>query len=262
MTAAESAYRTSAADSRDGDDLVMEELSQVYYIATRIRERLPRQVELEDLVSAGVVGLIEATRSFDPAKNVQFRTFARFRIRGAIMDSLRETDWGSRHMRRKGREIYDATTRLQAKLGRAPSQTEIAAEIGMEIGALQQLLARIDSLQIAGQQVVYSADRSEAVDVIESAPDLKEPDPLEQCLRGEMKAQLADAISQLSEREQTILSLYYREELTMREISEVIGVTISRVSQIRESIMAKLRTSLGDMQMHTGASEFSSRRLA
>ena len=105
MTPAEVAYKRSAVSTTSEDELVVQELQQVYYIAARIRERLPQHVELEDLVSAGVIGLIEATRSFDGSKNIQFKTFAKFRIRGAILDSLRETDWGSRYMRRRAREI-------------------------------------------------------------------------------------------------------------------------------------------------------------
>ena len=114
MTPAELVYKTSAVAVVDNDELITQELSQVYYIASRIRERLPQHVELDDLVSAGVLGLLEAVRSFDVSKNVQFRTFAKFRIRGAIFDSLRESDWGSRYMRRKGREIEEATVRLEA----------------------------------------------------------------------------------------------------------------------------------------------------
>src|ERR1700761_9699963 len=104
MIPAEVAYMTSAEGVDDRNDLVMQELSQVYYIASRIRERLPQHVELEDLVNAGVIGLLEANRTFDSSKNAQFKTFAKFRIRGAILDSLREADWGSRPLRRKGRE--------------------------------------------------------------------------------------------------------------------------------------------------------------
>lgn len=246
MTPAESAYRTSAVETGRGDDPVMQELSQVYYIAKRIRERLPQQIELEDLVSAGVIGLIEAARSFDSTKSVQFKTFASFRIRGAIMDSLREGDWGSRHMRRMGREITEATNRIQSKLGRTPSESEIAAEMGIETAKLRKLVAQIDSLQITGQQIAASADNAGAVDLIESAPNLTDPDPLETFLKGEEKAQLAEAIARLTEREQLILSLYYREELTMKEISQVVGITLSRVSQIREAAIGKLKTFLAE----------------
>jgi len=244
MTAAELAYKASAANANDGDDLVMQELPQVYYIAARIRERLPQHVEMEDLVSAGVIGLIEATRSFDGSKNVQFKTFAKFRIRGAILDSLRETDWGSRYMRRRGREIADATAKLEARLGRHPSETEIAQEMQLDPEHLRRLVAQLDSLQLAGQKVAVSSDHSDSLDVIESAPNLDDPDPFDLCLEGEMKAHLAEAISKLSEREQLILSLYYREELTMKEIAKVVGVALSRVSQIRQETMIKLKVHL------------------
>jgi RNA polymerase sigma factor for flagellar operon FliA len=247
MTSAEMAYKTSAAEFADHNDLVMQELSQVYYIASRIRERLPQQVELDDLVNAGVIGLIEASRSFDSSRNSQFKAFAKFRIRGSIMDSLRESDWGSRSLRRRGREIGEATARLEAKLGRHPVESEIAAEMNLEPEHLQRIIAQIDSLYLAGQQTAVSGDGSDLMDVIESAPSLDDPDPFDLCLQGEVKAHLAEAISKLSEREQLILSLYYREELTMKEISEVVGVALSRVSQIRQEIMKKLKVMLAHL---------------
>jgi RNA polymerase sigma factor for flagellar operon FliA len=248
MTLAEMAYTQSAANERGGDDLVMQELSQVYYIASRIRDRLPQQVDLEDLVSAGVIGLLEASRSFDSSKNAQFKTFAKFRIRGAILDSLREIDWGSRLMRRRGREIADATSRLEAKLGRKPAEAEIAAEMHVEVDYLRKIVAQLDVLQITGQQVAASDDGSESIDLIEGAPDLDEPNPFDLCLKGEMRSHLAEAIAKLSEREQLILSLYYREELTMKEIAKVVGVALSRVSQIREAAITKLRKTLAHIQ--------------
>jgi len=248
MIQAEAAYKKSTEDAEVRNELVMQELSQVYYIASRIRERLPGQVELEDLVNAGVIGLLEASRSFDSSKNAQFRAFAKFRIRGAIMDSLRESDWGSRSLRRRGREIADATARLEAKLGRHPVEFEIAEEMQLEPERLQKIIAQIDGLSLAGQQAAVSNDRSNLLDVIESAPNLVDPDPFDLCLQGEMKAHLAEAISKLSQREQLIISLYYREELTMKEISEVVGVALSRVSQIRQEVMKKLRESLAHLQ--------------
>jgi RNA polymerase sigma factor for flagellar operon FliA len=143
MTPVEMAYAMSATEV-DSDALVMQELSQVYYIAARIRERLPQHVEMEDLVSAGVIGLLEASRSFDSSKNAQFKTFAKFRSRGAILDSLRESDWGSRSLRRRGREIADATARLQARLGRQPNEPEIAQEMDLELDHLRRIVAQID----------------------------------------------------------------------------------------------------------------------
>lgn len=252
MTPAELAYAQSADATVGGDDLVMQELSQVYYIAARIRERLPQHVEMEDLVSAGVIGLLEASRSFDSTKNAQFKTFAKFRIRGAILDSLREIDWGSRSLRRKGREIAECTARLEAKLGRHPTESEIAQEMQLDLDHFRRIVAQIDTLHVSGQQVVASNDDSRTLDVIESAPNLVDPDPFELCLQGEMKGFLGDAIAQLSEREQLILSLYYREELTMKEIAKVVGVALSRVSQIRQAAMIKLKEQLSHVEHRPG----------
>src|ERR1700677_2932455 len=248
MIQAEAAYKKSTEDAGDRNELVMQELSQVYYIAARIRERLPQHVELEDLVNAGVIGLLEASRNFDSSKNSQFKGFAKFRIRGAILDSLRESDWGSRSLRRRGREISDATARLEAKLGRSPAESEVAEEMNIEPAHLQRIVAQIDGLSLAGQEAAVSNDRNNLMDVIESAPNLDDPDPFDLCLQGEVKAHLAEAISQLSEREQLIISLYYREELTMKEISEIVGVALSRVSQIRQATMKKLKESLAHLQ--------------
>ena len=247
MSLAETAYRTTAIGEDYRNALVMEELSQVYYIAARIRERLPQQVELEDLVNAGVIGLLEASRNYDSSKSTPFKSFAKFRIRGAIMDSLRESDWGSRLLRRRGREIAEATSALEGRLGRRPTETEIAAELQMEPAKLQKVLEQLNGLHIAGQQAAVSNDHSDLLDVIESAPSLDDPDPFDLCLEGERKAHLAEAISKLNEREQLILSLYYREELTMKEISEVVGVALSRVSQIRQAAMKKLRLYLAHL---------------
>ncbi len=251
MTAAELAYSKSAAQDISEDELVMQELSQVYYIAARIRDRLPQHVDLEDLVSAGVIGLIEASRSFDRSKEAQFKTFAKFRIRGAILDSLREIDWGSRLMRRRGREIAEATSRLEAKLGRQPAEAEIAAEMKVDVDYLRKIVAQLDSLHVTGQRAVATDGDSEMIDVIESAPDMDGPNPFDLCLTGEMRTHLAEAITKLSEREQLILSLYYREELTMKEIAKVVGVALSRVSQIREAAVIKLRKSLAHLQQRS-----------
>jgi RNA polymerase sigma factor for flagellar operon FliA len=248
MIQAEAAYKSSSEDEEVRNELVMQELSQVYYIASRIRDRLPAHIELEDLVNAGVIGLLEASRNFDSAKNAQFKVFAKFRIRGAILDSLRESDWGSRSLRRRGREIQDATARLEAKLGRHPVESEVAQEMQLEPEYLQKIVQQIDGLSLAGQQAAVLNDRSNLLDVIESAPNLDDPDPFDLCLQGEVQAHLSEAISQLSEREQLIISLYYREELTMKEISEVVGVALSRVSQIRQATMKKLRESLAHLQ--------------
>lgn len=244
MTTAELAYRANCDGIDERNELVMRELPQVYYVAQRIRERLPKHVELEDLVQAGVIGLLDASRNFDSSKDARFSTFAKFRIRGAILDSLRRLDWGSRTLRRKGREITSSISKLESKFGREPSEEEIAADLKMRLDELQDTYAQLDGLFLVGQQTESHGDGSESFDLIESAPSAGGDNPFELCLEGETKAQLAEAISQLPERSQLILSLYYYEELTMKEVAEVVGIAVSRVSQIHAATMVKLRASL------------------
>ncbi len=244
MTAAELAYRTSSEDIDERNELVMQELPQVYYIAARIRERLPQHVEMDDLVHAGVIGLIEACRNFDSTKNAGFSTFAKFRIRGAILDSLRKLDWGSRTLRRKGRAISSSIATLASSLGRQPLQEEIAADLKMELSELQNTLTELDGLFLVGQQSDSVDESSSSYDLIESAPSRGGDNPFDLCLEGEMREKLVEAISHLSEREQLILSLYYEGEATMKEIAEIVGVVVSRVSQIHSGALMKLRSTM------------------
>ena len=230
------------------NELVMEQLPQVYYIAARILERLPQRVELSDLVNAGVIGLLEAYENFDSAKNTQFRTFAKFRIRGAILDSLRVLDWGSRGLRRKGREIGESTARLEAEFGRKPTREEIARDMKVSLQQLEDTMTQIDGLHIVGQQAAVTSNGSEQTyDLIESACSTWD-NPFETYVKTEQKQQLVDAISRLSEREQLILSLYYQEELTMKEVAHVVGIAISRVSQIHFAALGKLKASLNQLE--------------
>lgn len=240
---AEIAYRENVEEVSERDQLILKELPSVYYIARRIFERLPQHVVFEDLVHAGVVGLIEAVRSYDASKSVPFNAFAKFRIRGAILDSLREMDWGSRPLRRKGRRMEEAIATLSAKLGRQPEEDEIAAEMGVSIEKLHEIALRLDGLTLVGQQVNSLFDSSGTQDLIESAPSHDE-NPYDLCLRTEIKERLADAIGTLSEKEQLVVSLYYREELTMKEIAKVVQLGESRVSQIHAIALPKLRAAL------------------
>jgi len=248
MTTAEVAYRASTHEIDERNELVMRELPQVYYVAARIRERLPKHVDMEDLVQAGVVGLLEACRNYDSSKDARFSTFAKFRIRGAILDSLRRLDWGSRTMRKKGREISTSIAKLESSLGREPLEEEIAADLQMALDELQNTMTQLDGLYLVGQQTDSHHDSAESHDLIESAPSAGGDNPFELCLEGEMKEQLAGAVSKLSEREQLILSLYYHEELTMKEISEIVGIAVSRVSQIHAATMVKLRATLSHLR--------------
>ena len=240
--------RFSAGDGMEAAAYVSEEtlrehLPMVRFLALRIRERLPQQVEIEDLISAGVVGLMDALQKFDPKKKVQFRTYAQFRVRGAMLDSLRSLDWGPRDLRRKGRAVEEAIRTLSARSGNAPTEHDVAQEMGLELSAYQQLLGELSGLELGSLNAVPQDDSGvEALALIPAGP---EDDPFLQCQSSEMRRLLAEAIAELPERERMVLTLYYYEELTMREVGATMGVVESRVSQLHSSAMARLRVALG-----------------
>ena len=224
---------------------MLEHLPTVRYVARQIHERLPQHVEFDELISAGTLGLIDASRKFDPKKNVQFRSYAQFRIRGAILDSLRTLDWSPRELRRKGRAVEEATRALTSRCGHAPGEAEIAREMGMPLGDYQQLLGELKGLEIA----TLNSERSEESGEEELAfiPGKVTDDPLYQLLEGEARTRLSAAIEKLAERERLVMTLYYYEERTMKEIGLILGVVESRVSQIHAAAVEHLRTLLSDL---------------
>ena len=224
------------------EHLMLEQMSTVRWIARRIYERLPQHVELEDLISAGTIGLLDACAKFDPGKNVQFRSYAQFRIRGAILDSLRLLDWSPRDLRRKGRLIEETIRRLTAQFGRAPGEPEVAQAMGIALEDYQQMLGELKGLEIGTLHAERSDDSGE--EELAYIPNPAEDDPLFRCLNTEMKERLAQAIEQLPERERLVITLYYYEEMTMKEIGMVLGVVESRVSQIHSSAVVHLRARL------------------
>jgi RNA polymerase sigma factor FliA len=245
------AYQSVETDA-ERERVLMEQLPQVRYIARRIHERLPRHVPFEDLVHAGVLGLIDALNKFDLSKQVQFSSYAKFRIRGAILDSLRELDWSPRELRRKGRLVDITYNQLSGRLGRAPSENEIANEMGIDLHELQSLLAELDGLELGSLRVESSRDGKEE-DLTDHVPSKPEETPFFQCLRSEMKHLLEQAISELPEKEQRVLALYYYEELTMKEVGVALGIGESRVSQIHSLAMVRLRARLNFLNAGTPA---------
>jgi RNA polymerase sigma factor for flagellar operon FliA len=232
--------------SAERDLLLMEHLPTVRYLARRIHERLPQHVELDDLVSAGIVGLIDAFSKFDQTKKVQFKSYAQFRIRGAILDSLRTLDWSPRELRRKGRAVEEAIRAVTQRAGRAPSEQEIAREMELSLAEYQLLLGDLKGLEIGSLHVERSEDSGD--EELAYIPGSPEDDPLFRCLKGEMKQRLADAIDDLPEKERMVLTLYYYEELTMKEIGLTLGVVESRISQIHSSAVLRLRTALAGLR--------------
>jgi RNA polymerase sigma factor FliA len=231
--------------------MLLEQLPTVRYLARRIHERLPQHVELDDLVSAGIVGLIDAFSKFDHTKRVQFKSYAQFRIRGAILDSLRTLDWSPRELRRKGRAVEEAIRSVTQKLGRVPSEPEIAREMNLGLNEYQLLLGELKGLEIGSLHMERIEDSGdEELAYLPGSPD---EDPLFRCLQGEMKQRLADAIEELPEKERIVLTLYYFEELTMKEIGLTLGVVESRVSQIHSSAVVRLRATLTGLRFDHSA---------
>jgi RNA polymerase sigma factor for flagellar operon FliA len=225
--------------------VLLEHLPIVRFLARRIHERLPQHVDIEDLVSAGVVGLMDAFQKFDPGKKVQFRSYAQFRIRGAILDSLRTLDWSPRELRRKGRAVEEAIRVLTARAGRAPGEAEVAVEMGLSLEDYQQLLGDLKGLEIGTLHMERNEDSGE--EELAYVPGRPEEDPLFRCLRGELEERLSEAIANLPDRERLVMTLYYYEEMTMREIGLALGVVESRVSQVHASAVVHLRSALKDL---------------
>jgi RNA polymerase sigma factor for flagellar operon FliA len=246
MTQASKQAYTAWQDEGERERLLMEQLPQVRYIARRIHERLPRHVQFEDLVHAGVVGLMDALQKYDKTKHVQFGSYAKFRIRGAILDSLREMDWSPRELRRKSRRLEEAHNKLRSELGRNPTEPELAAELGMDLRGLQMLLGEIDSLEVGSLRIQSPHDGKDE-DLCEYLPDDPEETPLFLCLRSEMRELLARAMDELPEKERQVLALYYYEELTMKEVGVVLGVGESRVSQIHSMAVVRLRARMTEL---------------
>lgn len=234
----------------DRDRLLMEHLASVRFIARKVHQTLPRHVELDDLVSAGMVGLMEACNRFDARRHVQFKSYAQFRIRGAILDWLRTLDWGPRELRRKARAIAETSRLLAQRLGRAPGEQEIAEAMEMELDELQQLMGELRSLELGSLNAEHSKDEDD--EELEYVPASAEEDPLFLCLAAESRQRLVDAIEELPEKERLVLTLYYYEELTMREIGLTLGVVESRVSQIHSGAVRRLRSAMGSTVRRSG----------
>jgi RNA polymerase sigma factor for flagellar operon FliA len=235
------------------DRLLLEHLPTVRFVARRIHERLPQHVDMEDLISAGMVGLIDAFVKFDHGKQVQFKSYAQFRIRGAILDSLRTLDWSPRELRRKGRAIEETIRLLTQQLGRAPLEAEIAENMHMPLKEYQVLLGELKGLEIGSLNLERNEDGGD--DELSYLPGTESDEPLFRCLKGELRQRLIDAIEALPNKERMVLTLYYYEELTMKEIGLTLGVVESRVSQIHSAAVVRLRTAMTDLGAEQAAAK-------
>lgn len=230
----------------DRDTLIQNHMTLVQQVVRSFHGVLPSHVDRSDLEAAGYVGLVDAAAKYDSSKHVQFKSYAQFRIRGAIVDSLRSTDWGPRQLRRQGREIERAMQMVSHRYGRTATDLEIATELGLDLQDYQELLGQLRSLEIGALNVECNEDSGDEELAYVAGPE--EEDPLFRCLRGEMRQHLQEAIETLPERERLVISLYYAEELSLREIGGALGIGESRVSQLRSSGVLRLRSALAALK--------------
>jgi RNA polymerase sigma factor for flagellar operon FliA len=227
------------------DRLILTYAPLVKYVAGRLGSGLPAHVDEGDLVSYGLLGLIGAIERYDPARDIKFETYAISRIKGAIIDELRALDWVPRSVRSRAREIERAIAELEAKLGTAPTDEQIAGKIGISVDELEESLTDISRSSIAALDELWSVsgegDQVSLLDTIEDTTGVRPQEALDE---NEMREALADAIARLPEREKLVVTLYYYEELTLREIGEVLGVTESRVSQLHTKAILRLKARL------------------
>jgi RNA polymerase sigma factor FliA len=223
--------------------LILEHLPQVRLIARRIQERLPDSISLDDLVSNGVLGLISAIDNFDPAHNVKLKTYAEYKIRGAILDSLRGLDWAPRQKRRKSKQIEAAIAVAEQRLKGTPTEEEIAAQLDITLDEYHEWLVEIRGLNLASLDY---AGNDQGKDLLHYLPDTSQNLPSALLERAELEKLLASSIDLIPEIEQTVLSLYYHEELTLREIAQVVNLHESRISQLKSQAIVRLRSQLAE----------------
>ncbi len=224
------------------DRLIMEHMPQVRLIARRIQERLPQHISLDDLVSAGTLGLISAIDHFNPSHNVKLKTYAEYKIRGAILDSLREMDWVPRQRRKKARQIETAIAAAEKKLHRPPTEEETAAELNVSLQEYHAWLVQVRGMNLERLRHVEGDDSRAA---IEAVPDSEERLPSRAVERKELRRLLGELMARMPEIERRVLRLYYQEGMTLRQIAEMAHVHESRISQLKTQALLRLRKRVG-----------------
>ena len=220
------------------------------YVAGRMSSGLPAHVEDADLISYGLLGLISAIERFDTTRDIKFETFAIARIKGSIIDELRSMDWVPRSVRARARDIERSIAQLEAKLGRAPNDEEISSSLGISEEEFQDSLLEISRSSIAALDELWTGSGGgDPVALIDTIEDPEAPEPQSAMAQTELREALGEAIARLPEREKLVVTLYYYEELTLREIGEVLGVTESRISQLHTKAVLRLKSRLqGDIR--------------
>jgi RNA polymerase sigma factor FliA len=234
--------------SRDvRDRIVLEHLPLVKAIAIRVHENLPVHVDLDDLIHAGVLGLFDSVTKYDSTKNVAFQAYAKHRIKGAILDSLRQMDWASRDLRKRQKRVEAVTQDLSSKLGRTPNENEMADEMGVSIDRWRHILVELRTVGLVAASPAADPER----DLTQEFPAAPAFQPDRICEHRQLQSTLERAMRCLPERYQKVVFLYYTNEMTMKEIGDVIGVNESRVSQIHKTALKKMQVALQSEGIHS-----------
>ncbi len=236
-------------DPKIRDHFIKQYAPLVKYVAGKVAIGMPHNVEFDDLVGFGSFGLLDAIEKYDPEKHVKFKTYAVTRIRGAIFDELRSIDWVPRSVRQKTREIEETVHRLEASLGRSASDEEIAKEMGMSLSDFQKTMLQISGTSILSlNDLWYSGDDNDKVSIVDSieSPQSLNPDTIVE--KEEIKRVIVQAINELPDKEKKVLVLYYYEDLTLKEIGQVLEVTESRISQLHTKAIMRLRAKLTNIK--------------
>lgn len=229
------------------EQLIIHYAPLVKYVAGRVAVGMPAHVEHADLVSYGIFGLMDAIEKFEPERGFKFETYAVARIRGAIIDELRSVDWVPRSVRTRARKVETGMQQLEASLKRTPSDEELAAHLGWTLAELQDTLARMSMTSIAALDEVLDVGEGDRITLVDTLQDLTASLPEETLDDAETKRLLRETLTRLTEREQTVLGLYYFEGMTLAQVGDVLGVTESRVCQIHTKAVLSLRTKLGEL---------------
>ncbi len=229
---------TLTKTQEEREELILEHLPQVNWIALRIQEKLPPGIELDDLISAGIVGLMAAVDNYDPSHNASLKTYAEYKIRGAILDSIRGLDGIPTHKRKRVKQVQQAIARAERDLQRTPGEDEIAGELGISLAEYQQWMVELRAVSLGSLDVI---EDGEEVSLLKFIGDDESESPAQIFERSELERLIATGINKMPENERLVLSLYYKEELNLREIASIMSLHVTRISQLRAQGILRLR---------------------
>ncbi len=224
------------------EQMILEHEPLIRYIVNRLAVRLPNHIDLDDLYSTGVIGLMDAIDKFDPGKGCKFKTYAEFRVKGAVLDQLRSLDWVPRSVRQKGRKLEQAYTDVEQRLGRAASEDEVADSLGLELDKFHTMINQVRGISLVNLEEIRgtNSDGDKTGTFADVVEDVQSENPFASLKTTEMKHVVSDTIEGLPEKERLVVSLYYYEDLNMKEIGNILGITESRVCQIHTKATARL----------------------